>query len=344
MVVASGGRWADPDTGELEDKHHLRWRLNEPATGSDLAKLKAARRLAAELVGADTSNVSVVHPIRWAGGWHRKAEPRLARIVSDTENEIDLTDALDRLQAARPAGAEKPKGKTGRKKGKGPFGFDTSDKKLDAEHALDVAAALAAIGNADLPWDEWNKIGMAICTATEGKGFAIFDSWSQKSAKYNSETTRGRCEHYETSPPNDIGAGTLFHLARETRPGWRKPSDYNKEEGEHPVIRIVAGELPRMVDEAEGALIAAETPIFVRAGALVRPVTEEAPAAHGRSTMVAKLRDYRRDNLTDALSKVAEFQRYNIRKKAWLKAELPHQVGNILLAREGSWNLPAWPG
>src|SRR5829696_5764424 len=119
IVVASGGRWADPETGEVEDKLHLYWRLNEPAIGGDLARLKAARRLAAEIVGADMSNVTVVHPIRWPGSWHRKGEPRLARIVAATQNEIALADALERLQAALPPHSEKPNGKAGGLKGGG---------------------------------------------------------------------------------------------------------------------------------------------------------------------------------------------------------------------------------
>lgn len=76
----------------------------------------------------------------------------------------------------------------------------------------------------------------------------------------------------------------------------------------------------------------------------MRPVTEEAPAAHGRSTVVAKLRRYCRDSLIDALSTVAEFQRYNVLEEAWLKADPPDRVGGILLAREGSWNLPRVAG
>jgi len=55
-------------------------------------------------------------------------------------------------------------------------------------------------------------------------------------------------------------------------------------------IRIRAGEQPRVVDEAEAALIAAEMPIYVRAGRLVRPIMEEAPAADGRTTIVARLK------------------------------------------------------
>ncbi len=101
VIVASGGEWTDPETGEVQDKLHLHWRLNEPTRDAEgHVLLKLARTLATRLVGGDASNKPVVHPIRWPGSWHRKASPRLARIVSLTDREIDLQDALERLQDA----------------------------------------------------------------------------------------------------------------------------------------------------------------------------------------------------------------------------------------------------
>jgi hypothetical protein len=108
IVVASGGRWLDPDTGELQQKLHLHWRLNEPARDVDLARLKEARKLAATLVGGDLSNVPVTHPIRWAGSWHRKGEPCLARIIAKSANEIGLSDALETLRLVSSETEEKP--------------------------------------------------------------------------------------------------------------------------------------------------------------------------------------------------------------------------------------------
>ncbi|MFZ1426653.1 MAG: hypothetical protein WAS21_07795, partial [Geminicoccaceae bacterium] len=62
VVVASGGLWIDPATGEAHDKLHLHWRLSEPAAEpGDHARLKRARRLAARLAGADASAVPAVH-------------------------------------------------------------------------------------------------------------------------------------------------------------------------------------------------------------------------------------------------------------------------------------------
>lgn len=109
VVIASGGEWLDPKTGEVQAKLHLHWRLSEPTRClEDHRRLKQARALAAVLVGADATNKPIVHPIRWPGSWHRKGEPRLARIVAETESEIDLEDALERLQDAGAANMNCP--------------------------------------------------------------------------------------------------------------------------------------------------------------------------------------------------------------------------------------------
>ena len=103
LVVASGGAWTDPETGAVEDKLHLHWRLTEPAAGEDLKRLKELRILAARIAGADPTGASVVHPIRWAGTWHRKGEPRLARIVAqDDGHELELGEALAILRGVAP--------------------------------------------------------------------------------------------------------------------------------------------------------------------------------------------------------------------------------------------------
>jgi hypothetical protein len=83
-----------------------------------------------------------------------------------------------------------------------------------------VALALAAIPNEDLPWEEWNRIGMAAFAATDGNGLEAFDAWSQKSTKYNAQETRRRWDHYFDSPPDRIGAGTLFMMANKLSPEW----------------------------------------------------------------------------------------------------------------------------
>jgi hypothetical protein len=102
MIVKSGGQWIDGND-EPEDKLHLYWRLAVPARGEDLKKLKRARDLATRIAGGDSSNKPIVHCLRAAGSWHRKAAPRLCIIAHENpDREIDLDEALRLLEAAAP--------------------------------------------------------------------------------------------------------------------------------------------------------------------------------------------------------------------------------------------------
>lgn len=101
-VDHSGGYLADPETGEALPKLHAHWRLAKPTqTPEEHAKLKRARILANHIIGGDTTNNPLVHPIRWPGSWHRKKEPILSKIQSmDFNSEIDLDDSLTMLEKA----------------------------------------------------------------------------------------------------------------------------------------------------------------------------------------------------------------------------------------------------
>jgi hypothetical protein len=118
VVVASGGEWLDPTTGEVEPKLHGHWRLAEPTrTPDEHAKLKRLRRLMAALTGGDPTNVPTVHPIRWGGSVHRKAAPKIAsNIEVNRDAEIDLGEALEALEVAAKARGitvgKKPNGST----------------------------------------------------------------------------------------------------------------------------------------------------------------------------------------------------------------------------------------
>ncbi len=102
IVVASGGEWLDKETGESYSKLHLHWRLKEPTDNQEKhTELKKVRRMAAELVGGDTSGAPPAHPFRWPGSWHTKAEPIMCRIIELREDvEIKLEEATTILHDA----------------------------------------------------------------------------------------------------------------------------------------------------------------------------------------------------------------------------------------------------
>lgn len=98
-------------------------------------------------------------------------------------------------------------------------GIDHFTAAAPQAEPLRVAAAVAAIPNTGpADWEAWNKIGMAIWAATGGSaiGGEIFNEWSKRNPAYDVAQTEERWKHYQRSPPDRIGAGTLFHLARTT--------------------------------------------------------------------------------------------------------------------------------
>jgi putative DNA primase/helicase len=111
-------------------------------------------------------------------------------------------------------------------------------------------------------------------------------------------------------------------------------------------IRIVKGEIARMVDQAESALIAAAdaAPIMVRAGMLVQPIVDLLPASHGRMTEVVLLRPLTAANLVYLLNKYATvFERFDGRSKKWLPVDPPPAIATQLLEK-GSWQFPKVAG
>lgn len=106
-----------------------------------------------------------------------------------------------------------------------------------------------------------------------------------------------------------------------------------------PLITCVAGELPRMVREAEDALIASGLPIYQRA-VLVRPAEQEFPAADGGVTHSAVLIPLAPAALTVMLSRAANWQKWDARAKANVICDPPTKLVDALLASRGEWRLP----
>jgi predicted P-loop ATPase len=220
IAVASGGEWTNPDTGEIERKCHLHWRLKVPTkTEPEHKLLREARDLATTLVGGDATGVSLVHPFRWPGSWHRKGSPKLAEIIDNSDTEIDLHEALAELREA--SGRSAPRDTQTKTGGGSLMAALRTQLASNPDH---VALALREIPNNDVSRKDWNQMGMAIWGATGGSdaGLKAFEEWSAKAPTKSRGpgASRVRWEHFETSPPSRIGFGTLVYLARQNTPGW----------------------------------------------------------------------------------------------------------------------------
>ncbi|MEO5355184.1 MAG: PriCT-2 domain-containing protein, partial [Magnetococcus sp. XQGC-1] len=102
-----------------------------------------------------------------------------------------------------------------------------------------VADALRYIVNADLSYDDWVRIGMAIKGALGDAGGYLFADWSASSSKNVADTT---ARAWESFHPTSIGAGTLYHLAQ--RNGWKPDASLvlnpaNHHPGPHPAAGLL---------------------------------------------------------------------------------------------------------
>jgi hypothetical protein len=263
FVVASGGEWTDPETGEIEPKLHVHWRLAVPArTKDEHAMLKEARRLATLVAGADASNITAVHPIRWPGSWHRKGAPKLCLIVADnSECEIELGAALKALKAAAPAAEVDRRAPA------------EPDKKLVADDPDKLAYAVSQTPNKLKGWHDWKRYGLAIFNGIDrdaGKLSEIMHEFSGrwKLGKDDPAFTDKCIEEIigcppRTSGPDAVGAATVFQMADKTaKRGWRaryerkKIRDFQNARGATPAPKTkehkpLINDAPAPADEIE---------------------------------------------------------------------------------------------
>ena len=91
-------------------------------------------------------------------------------------------------------------------------------------------------------------------------------------------------------------------------------------------------------------LIEAGVPLYQRAGILVRPIIETVDASHGRTTQVAQLKILDSTYMRDLLCRHIEWQRYDGRKRDWVRTDPPLAIAATILARAGDWKFPAIAG
>ncbi|KGJ18764.1 PriCT-2 domain-containing protein [Paracoccus sanguinis] len=110
-----------------------------------------------------------------------------------------------------------------------------------------IAAALAWLPNAELDYDSWMRIGMAIKGALGEAGGELFASWSAQAAKNVPETT---AKAWSSFKPDRIGAGTIYHLAMER--GW-SPDPALRLDGSVTDAHPAAGLLSKLAGDSDDA-------------------------------------------------------------------------------------------
>ena len=168
----------------------------------------------------------------------------MRRIVELREHvEIDLSDALDRLEQAAMLALEHATGDAAAHlrlaldlRDKARLVTDALDHDPDARDA-DLDALADALPNNNAPRAEWITVGLAFYAGSDGSpaGFNAWDRWARKAVeKYHGGTAR-QWQHFTKSPPDRTGTGALVNRARRHDPSFRLPSwAQAAEHGEQP--------------------------------------------------------------------------------------------------------------
>jgi len=111
-----------------------------------------------------------------------------------------------------------------------------------------IEAALAWLPNAELDYDSWMRVGMALKGALGDAGADLFADWSAQAAKDVPATT---AKAWASFKPDRIGAGTIYHLAMGQ--GWQPDPELRLDGSVDPEVAHPAAGLLSRLGEAHGS-------------------------------------------------------------------------------------------
>jgi hypothetical protein len=149
--------------------------------------------------------------------------------------------------------------------------------------------------------------------------------------------------------PNGIGAKYANRLHIEVRRSYNKWRRFKRTaatpenvDDPWPQIHVLPGELPRVVNEAEEALLLSKREIYQRGGLVMRPALSKLKASDDRETEGWHLIPVTRPHLVEVLTCAGRFLQF--RKKKWVAIDAPDKVAESYLNRQGAWRLPVLSG
>jgi putative DNA primase/helicase len=129
-------------------------------------------------------------------------------------------------------------------------------------------------------------------------------------------------------------------------PAPKSEAEYGSSEppDNRPIIRVINGSLDKVATQGEEALVAAGSRVYQRGRSLVRPFLFDVPASKNRMTIAAGLATFATPALVDHLCRVARWEKFDGRAKAWLRVDPPEKIATTMLSRVGEWTFPPLAG
>lgn len=110
--------------------------------------------------------------------------------------------------------------------------------------------------------------------------------------------------------------------------------------GKRPEIEWAADRLADAVTHSELALMDAGAELYVRGPRLVRPITDQVDASHGRRTSVVRLHAVDALSLRERLNRAAKFTKFDGRSGEQVVINPPRELAEHIVARVGDWQFP----
>jgi hypothetical protein len=132
---------------------------------------------------------------------------------------------------------------------------------------------------------------------------------------------------------------------RQLRRIWEK-AQQSQRMGDRPVVRVIGGQLPVVVDDAEDALLAGSD-LYQRGDFIVRVAMEPILVSDERRVSGLRLIRVGVPNMREHLCRVADFKRFDARGSGagkWVSIDPPGEIAAAYLARIGEWRLRVLTG
>lgn len=104
-----------------------------------------------------------------------------------------------------------------------------------------------------------------------------------------------------------------------------------------PVVRIREAHLSSITEDCEQHLIDAKVDIYAQPGRLVRPILDEMRSFGNRSAKVPRVVPVDVVYLHNQIAKTCQFQRFDMRAKAWFDTKPSKYFAETIMASDGEW-------
>jgi Bifunctional DNA primase/polymerase, N-terminal len=132
--------------------------------------------------------------------------------------------------------------------------------------------------------------------------------------------------------------------ARAGKPGNIEGDFARESSGGNPVIKIAPGELPRLVDETEAAIMTANRGLYKREGQIVRVAEIEVIGADEKKATALAIVEQTEHAILEDASASATYLRFNKKEEVWVRTDPPMTVIKVLQGRMTRLRFPPLMG